>query len=77
MKIKMQSEDGYKMYRHGQFEFFATRQGRDGYSLEVYEYVPVADKYMANRYTSRRVQITYEPPCNIERIKERINSFLN
>lgn len=75
MIIKFKSEDGYKSFICDNYEFYATKQGRDGYSLEVWEWYHVEDKYQANKYMSRRVQIIYEPPCNIERIKERINSF--
>jgi len=72
MKIKFESEDGYKLFKHGMYEFYATKRGRDGYSLEVYEWYRVEDKYLANLHRSKRVSIPYEAPCNIDRIRQRI-----
>lgn len=77
MKIKFKSEDGYKSYICDNYEFFATKQGRDGYTLAVYEWYTIEDDYQANRYGSRRVQIPYEAPCSLDRVRERIANFLN
>jgi hypothetical protein len=76
-EIKFHQEDGYKMYRNGNMEFFAVKQGNEGYTLEVYEYVHVAHEYMLNRFISNIVRIPYEAPCKIDRIKERIIELIN
>jgi hypothetical protein len=77
MKIKFKSEDGYKYFTFGPYEFFATRQGKDGYTLEVHEWYHVPDEYLLNKHFSRRLNIPYEPSSNLDRIRERIIQFLN
>jgi hypothetical protein len=76
MKINFENQEGCKVYRHGIYEFIANRQGRDGYSLEIWEWYKVQDTYIANKYYTRRMQIPYEPSSNIARIKERIINFI-
>jgi hypothetical protein len=77
MQIKFKSEDGYKYFTFGPYEFFANRQGKDGYTLEVHEWYHVPDEYLLNKHFSRRVNIAYEPSSNLDRIRERIIQFLN
>ena len=77
MQVKFTNEEGCKYFAHGPYEFFANRQGKDGYTLEIYEYYHVLDTYQANRYCSRRVQIPYEPTSPLNVIKERIIHFIN
>jgi hypothetical protein len=76
MKLKFKSEDGYKYLTFGPFEFFANRQGKEGYTLEVHEWYKVPDEYQSNKHFSRRVNIAYEPPCSLDKIRERIINFL-
>jgi len=76
MTITFESYDGCKYYRHGNYEFFACRQG-SGYSLEIDEWYHVDDAYQVNKQFTRRVSIPYESPSNLSRIRERITEFLN
>ena len=77
MKIKFIQEDGYKSFREGKYEFYVTKQGMDGYTLEAWEWYHVEDKYIANKYCTRRVSIPWEMPSNLDRIRERISEFIN
>jgi hypothetical protein len=77
MEIKFITEGADKYFRFDKYEFFAYKQGRDGYSLEVHEFFHVADKYQLNKYCSRKVHIPYEPECNLKAIRERIIQFIN
>jgi hypothetical protein len=72
MNIQFKNEDGCKFYQHGNYQFFANRQGADGYTLEVAEFYHVPDKYISNRYCLRDLPTTYEAPSNLDRIRERI-----
>ena len=76
MQIKFKNEEGCKYFTYGPYEFFANRQGKDGYTLEVHEWYHVPDEYLANKHFSRRVTIPYEAPSNIDRMRERIINFL-
>lgn len=78
MDIKFKSQEGCKYVAIGKYQFFANKQGRDGYSLEIAEWYHVPDKYIMNKCFSRNVDegIPYEAPCNIARIRERITNFL-
>jgi hypothetical protein len=77
MQIKFTNEEGCKYFAHDSYQFFANRQGRDGYTLQIYEYYHVPDAHQINRYCSRRVQIPYEPASDLKAIRERIIQFIN
>jgi hypothetical protein len=76
MTIKFKNEEGCKYFTFGPFEFFANRQGKEGYTLEVHEWYKVPDEYQSNKHFSRRVNIPYQPAANLDTIRERIINFL-
>jgi hypothetical protein len=76
MKIKFNNSVGCKHFAHGDYHFFANRQGKDGYTLQVSQWYHVPDQYQINKLCSKRVNIAYEPPCSLDKIRERIINFL-
>lgn len=73
--IKFINEGGDKYYSHGRYEFFVIRQTQ-GYSLKVAEWYHSPHPYIVNQHFSRSVEIEYEAPAPIARIRERIADFL-
>jgi hypothetical protein len=77
MKIKFKNDERCKYFEYGNYQFFAYRQGKEGYTLNASMWYHVPDQYQTNKYCSKRVNIAYEPPCSLDKIRERIIQFLN
>ena len=73
-KIKFQYEDGCKIYRKGNMEFFARKISKHGFTLQVYEYF-IDVFFNVRRIVTKKVEIPYEAPCKLDRIRERISEF--
>ena len=75
-KIKFVSEGADKYYRFGNYEFFATRQGREGYTLSASMWYFVPDKYLLNNCFSMTLQLDYAPPTSLDNIRTRIAQII-
>ena len=75
-KIKFTTEGADKYYRFGNYEFFATRQGREGYTLSASMWYFVPDKYLLNNCFSMTLQLDYAPPTSLDNIRTRIAQII-
>lgn len=75
-KIKFISEGADKYYRFGNYEFFATKQGREGYTLSASMWYFVPDKYLLNKCFSKTLHLEYAPPTSLDNIRTRIAQII-
>ena len=68
-KIKFVSEGADKYYRSGNYQFFATKQGREGYTLS-------ASVWNLQGF-SKTLQLGYAPPTSLDNIRERIAQIIS
>lgn len=67
-KIKFVSEGAEKYYRFGNYQFFATKQGREGYTLS-------ASVWNLKGF-SKSLQLEYAPPTTLDNIRTRIAQII-
>lgn len=67
-KIKFISEGADKYYRFGNYQFFVTRQGREGYTLSA--------SVWNLQGISKTLQLDYAPPTSLDNIRERIAQII-
>lgn len=75
-KIKFISEGADKYYRCGNYEFFATKQGREGYTLSASVWYFVPDEYLLNKCFSKTLHLEYAPPTSLDNIRTRIAQII-
>jgi len=75
-KIKFVSEGADKYFKFGNFEFFATKQGREGYTLTASKWFFVPDEYLLNKCFSKTLQLEYAPPTTLDNIRTRIAQII-